>query len=119
MVVEVPELIQMLLSESAPTLFVPVSWMTEPALCRPPTTKMSESFVTLIEPESVPVALYEETLALPARVMVPERVAPPSMRRAPMPPVIQNWFPLTSLAKGEGVRSAAAARPPPLVSASL
>ena len=108
----------MLLSESAPTLFVPVSWMTDWAPL-PPTTKMSESFVTLIEPASVPVAFQAETLALPARVMVPERVAPPSMRRAPMPPVIQNWLPLASLTKGEGVRSAAAARPPPLASLSL
>ena len=36
-----------------------------------------------------------------------------------MPPVIQNWLPLASLTKGEGVRSAAAARTPPLASESL
>ena len=36
-----------------------------------------------------------------------------------MPPVIQNWLPLWSRAKGEDVRRAAAATPPPAVSASL
>ena len=36
-----------------------------------------------------------------------------------MPPVIQNWLPLGSVENGEGVRRAAAAAPPPAVSASL
>ena len=96
MEVDEPELIQILFSESAPTLFVPVSWMTdwEPT---PPTTRMSLSLVTLREPASVPVEVQADTLALPANRIVPDRTVSAARRKAPMPPAIQNCLPLGSV----------------------